>query len=461
MTTRKILAAARQEQQNEAIRGNLKSVTYELQTLKEERQLEKELWEREKREFEKRLEEAGKRCDLLEADKRFLFEKQKETGEKLLKLKEETGEQKVELEKQVRRLKSENDQLKDEVRDAQEEIEGEGRSGRRLRDEFQGRITLLEQNNVALKEELEAKTKMLEEVQEKLKTKDTEVEELEVEMLKVRADAADSGTAKLLKKELSEQVNHIKTLESTNRKQNAELKTLRETNRSLELVEEEKRSLEGKVKVMDELREALSTAELRISVLQDEKNAWESYFQSEGLEFDSPQSLARALVVERVEKVGLLDKVGRLGPEVIEKENMIRELELETRSLTEELVKLKEATSQDSRARARLERQKNSALSEAEFLREQLKSYQAEENIYNKAEVDEQKNARIEELESLLEQYKAEVDELKEAVAKANVPETPSKKRSWDEKDDERLGELTRRNRQLQEGLWAIHIQIF
>ncbi|KAI5821226.1 spindle assembly checkpoint component Mad1 [Pyronema omphalodes] len=415
MTTRKILAAARQEQQNEAIRSSLKSATYELQTLKEERQLEKELWEREKREFEKRLEEAGKRCDLLEADKRFLFEKQKETGEKLSKLKEETGQQKVELEKM------------DEVRDAQEEIEGEGRSGKRLRNEFEGRIALLEQNNMALKEELEAKTKMLEEVQEKLKAKDAEVEELQVEILK------------LLKKELSEQ--------------NAELKTLRETNRSLELVEEEKRSLEGKVKVMDELREALSTAELRISVLQDEKNAWESYFQSEGLEFDSPQSLARALVVERVEKVGLLDKLGRLGPEVIEKESMIRELELETRSLKEELLKLKEVTARDSRDKVRWERQKNSALKEAELLREQLKSYQAEENIYNKAEVDEQKNARIEELESLLEQYKAEVEELKEAIAKSKVPETPSKKRSWDEKDDERLGELTRRNRQLQEDL--------
>lgn len=387
----------------------------------------------------------------LESDKRFLFEKQRELGGKLQKAKDSSASQKQELERQIRRLKSENNEFRELVNDKQEAMDDQDRQHRRKNDEYESRHRALVQTSNELREEVENKNRAMEKIQAKLESKDREVQGLEVELLNVKAHAGDQEIAKILKKELGEQVNHIKTLESTGRKQLAELKTLRETNRSLELVDEEKRALEGKLKMLDELREELSVSQLRVSVLEDERNTWRSYFQREGLEFDSPESLARALVEERVEKVALLEKAGRLNPELLEKEGIIRELEGELRLLKEELEKSRESSVKDSKARQRMERQRALALKEAQFLREQLKSISTEESMYNQGSYDEQKAARIQELEALLEAYKTEVEGLKAAASSAEV--ATSKKRACEENSsDERLGELIRRNRQLQNG---------
>ncbi|KAF8537604.1 spindle assembly checkpoint component Mad1 [Trichophaea hybrida] len=451
-------AVVKADQSNEIIRGDLNSVRYELQTLREERQLEKIRHEQELRALEVSVEEQAKRADALESDKRFLYEKQDELGKKLQKVKESFTSQKQELERQIRRLKSENNDLRDLVDDKQKEINTQDRQHWRKINEYETRCKVLSQTNDEMKEEMQNKNQIMEEILVKLEGKDSEVQDLEVELLRARAQTGDHGTAKILKKELGEQVNHIKTLESTNRRQLAELKTLRESSRSLELVEEEKRTLEGKLKMLDELREELSAAQLRISILQDERNAWESYFQREGLEFDSPESLAKALIEERVEKAVLLEKAGRLNPELLEKEGIIRELEGEVCSLREELQKSKEFSSKDSKARQRMERQRALALKEAQFLREQLKSFSTEESLYNQGGFDEQKVARIQELEGLLEAYKAEIEELKAAAVGVTGSEVAAnKKRALDENaGDERIGELIRRNRQLQDDIMQL-----
>lgn len=387
-----------------------------------------------------------------------MFEKQKGLAEKLQAAKDSAAEERSKLERQIRQLKTENNELREQDDDKQEELDSLERKYRRQLDEYQTRSRALEQSNNEMREELQSNNQVMVQIHEKLAGKDGEVQDLETELVQWKAQAGDLETLKVIKKELSEQVHHIKTLESTNRRQLVELKSLRDTNKSLELVEEEKRTLEGRLKMLDELRDEYSAAQLRISVLQDERNAWESYFHSEGLKFDTPESLAKALVEERVERAALLEKTGRLEPKIQEKDKVILELEGEVRLFREELEKLKETASKDNKARQRMERQRAMALKEAEFLREQLKSHSAEESIYNQGGFDEQKSQRIQELEGLLESYKAEIEELRSAASAAaasNVGNEAavSRKRSLDDAaNDERLGELTRRNRQLQDG---------
>lgn len=250
---------------------------------------------------------------------------------------------------------------------------------------------------------------------------------------------------------------HIKTLEVTNRKQTQELKQLRDHNKSIEILEEEKQALESKVRMMDTLRHEISEAQLRVSILQDERNSWSSYFESEGLEFDSPEALARALVHERVEKAALIEKAGRTNPEITEKEEAIQRLESELSIISRELEKTKEDLAKDSRVRQRLERQRALAMKEAQFLRDQLKSFSTEEKMYMEGNFDEQKTKRIEELEVLLETYKKENESLladvvkKEGVARDEF--NPRKRsREDDEDENKRIGEMMRKNRQLQEG---------
>jgi mitotic spindle assembly checkpoint protein MAD1 len=341
------------------------------------------------------------------------------------------------------------------VNDKQEEIDTQSRQYRRKIDEIETRCKTLEKSNAELRVDVNTKNEIIDDIQVKLEKRGSEVEGLETELLRVKAQTGDLETLKVLKKELSELVNYIKTLEGTNRRQLAELKSLRETNKSLELVEEEKRALENKVNVLDDVRQDLSAALVRLSILQDERATWESYFQSEGLEFDSPASMARALVEERIEKAVLLEKAGRSNPDIIQKEEVIGELQEELQVVRRELDGCKESLSKDNKARQRLERQRGLALREAQFLREQLKSFTTEESIHMEGSYDKQKTQHVQQLEELLEAYKTEMEKLKAEMLESGIEIVPeiNKKRQLDESiNDERLGELTRRNRQLQEG---------
>ncbi|CAN9081328.1 unnamed protein product [Alternaria alternata] len=76
--------------------------------------------------------------------------------------------------------------------------------------------------------------------------------------------------------ELSDQVAHIKKLETLTREQNTELKQYRKQHKAIEVVEEEKRSLQAKLRKMDDLERRLGEAELRMQVLEEERHSWTS-----------------------------------------------------------------------------------------------------------------------------------------------------------------------------------------
>ncbi|KAI5850489.1 spindle assembly checkpoint component Mad1 [Morchella snyderi] len=443
---------------NEGIRADLNSVRYELSTLQEERELEKIRHEKEIRELQLKLEEQSKKSDASEADKRYLFEKQKDLSENLQKVKDQAASHKQDLERQIRMLKAENILLKETICEKDENTQSQDRKYRQQVADLKSRNEALVKMNKEMGEELEAKGLGLQQTQTTLSTKEAELGNLETELLKARAQTGDLDTLKILKKDLSEQVAHIKTLEATSRKQTQELKQLRDHNKSIEILEEEKQALESKVRMMDTLRHEISEAQLRVSILQDERNSWSSYFESEGLEFDSPEALARALVHERVEKAALIERAGRTNPEITEKEEAIQRLELELSTIRREFEKTKEDLGKDSRARQRLERQRALAMKEAQFLRDQLKSFSTEEKMYMEGNFDEQKTKRIEELEVLLETYKKENESLLvDVVKREGVAENefnPRKRSREDDVDEsKRIGELMRKNRQLQDDI--------
>ncbi|CAN9178841.1 unnamed protein product [Alternaria alternata] len=76
--------------------------------------------------------------------------------------------------------------------------------------------------------------------------------------------------------ELSDQVAHIKKLETLTREQNTELKQYRKQHKAVEVGEEEKRSLQAKLRTMDDLERQLREAELRKQILEEERHSWTS-----------------------------------------------------------------------------------------------------------------------------------------------------------------------------------------
>jgi mitotic spindle assembly checkpoint protein MAD1 len=306
-----------------------------------------------------------------------------------------------------------------------------------------------------LRADLENKSTILHTTQERLSKRETEVGHLESEVLRLKAQTGDAETLAIIKRELSDQVTHIRKLEGTNRDQSAELRHYRRVHKAVEIVEEEKRALQSKLDHMEDLQHELREAQLQRQILEDERRSWASYLQNEdgstdGVEFDSPEALVRALMEQRVENASLVERLGGIQPQISEKDELIKSLEEERDAFKAEMEKLRAKAGADNRC-SRLERQRVLAVKEVEFLREQLKTFDVEDKV------DEQNFKRIEELESLIDQYRAEVKQLNDKLS--TMEENPQTrdlqpaKRPREDESDERLGQLSRKNRKLQDTL--------
>lgn len=383
-------------------------------------------------------------------------------AQELQELQDNAINQKNDLERKLRNLQEQNQSLREDVDEGKVELSSLDRQYKRQLQEVETKHSALLDTLGKLRDDLANKSAELQTTQQRLSQRENEVGSLESEVLRLKAQTGDADTLAVIKRELSEQVTHIKRLESTNRNQAMELKQFRRTHKAVEVVEEERRVLETKLRAMDDLRRELGEAQLQRQILEDERKAWTSYLQSEGsasgeLEFDSPEALARAIVQERLEKATLLEKLGAVEPELSEKDQLIRGLEADVSKLQAEAEKLRTGGGMgDSRIRTRLERQRALAVKEVEYLRAQLKTFDAEETTYQpEHHLDEQKTKRIQELEALVDEYRNELQTLHEELAKQKddpvASEVAGTKRPREDEADDRLGQLSRKNRKLQD----------
>lgn len=78
----------------------------------------------------------------------------------------------------------------------------------------------------------------------------------------------------VVRKELHRQANYLRTLESTNAKLTSELTVLRERQTSVEVLKEEKRGLEKRVQVLEELRTKVVRLEAEVEAGRREREEW-------------------------------------------------------------------------------------------------------------------------------------------------------------------------------------------
>lgn len=328
------------------------------------------------------------------------------------------------------------------------------------------------QNSVQeLGHESQEADKALHMTQAQIAEKDDQIAQLEADVLRLKAHSGDAETMDIIKRELSEQVQHIRALEATNRDQLSELKQLRAINKAIQVVEEEKRSLHRRLEAAEALETELAEARLQRQRLQDERLAWTTYLshasETGSDEFDSPEAMARALIQERLTTASYVEQLGALRADMSAQESAIQTLKGDKSQLQEQLeaAKASAGAASTDKARARLDRQRALALKEVEYLRAQLKAVDEEDHTMQPDEFDETRAKRIQELETLVDSYKAEVQSLHaelsaaESSAGAQVPSAAGTKRprSADDEDgdgyQEQLGQLTRKNRKIQEEL--------
>ncbi|KAL8985602.1 MAG: hypothetical protein Q9205_000741 [Flavoplaca limonia] len=460
---------SRPDLDKENLRAQIKTLQYEVSSLKSDREFEKLRHEQDVQNVQAKADADFKKAQASESSKNISSHKYESMVKQLKETQDQATNRQQALEKKVRTLEEQNQSLQEDVGEGQSALSSLDRQYKHQLQEIESKHATLQKTLSDLRGDLDVKSNVLQATQDRLSKKESEVGHLESENLRLKAQVGDSDTLAVIKRELSDQVTHIRRLETSNREQSAELKHFRRSHKAVEIVEEEKRVLEHRLSLMEDLRKELHEAQLRRQILEDERQSWTSYLQSqnegEESEFDSPEAVARALMKERVETASLVERLGRIQPELSEKDEVIRALEEERSNCQAEMEKFRSTSNAgDPRFKARLERQRALAVKEVEYLREQLRTFDSEEQTYSENKFDEQKTKRIQDLEALVDNYRQELQTVNDSVSKhesqQQAQETTfslsSRKRARDENEDDLAGQLSRKNRTLQDDLSAL-----
>lgn len=439
----------------------ISALQFKVTSLKDESELDKVRSERNIRDLESRLKAEGKVIDRLESDKLFLYNKHKETLEELALVKQENDDKQKESEQVIRDLRQQLSQYQD----THAQIESDYRQLQASSTQTIKELTLKANSSTSGVGELSVELDQTIQLLNKEKTRVLELEEQQDEfksqISKLQSQVTDQETSGQFQSELAQQVAYIKTLENDVSKKAAQIQFLEDTKVLVDVIEDEKASLQRKLEVTEELRSKLVDAELEIIELQSQQDKWVSFLEQDE-SYNSAEDIVRALMMERAEKISLMEKVGRLEAEIAGSGAVTDDMRLQIDKLSAEIDEINEKLEKEVKSRIRYQRQKDLAASEALFLRSQLKSYDTEESVLMKKDTDTLKIDRIKELEGLVDKYRDETNVLVKQLDKQDghyVEMSPLKRKITPFSSDERVSELTRKTRNLQTELDKSRLQ--
>ena len=373
----------------------------------------------------------------------------------------------------MRGLSEQNQTLQDSVDDAQAQLSDQDRQHKFQLNELETVCLSLQKTLEGLQIDLQSARDSFSNVQEKLSQRESDIARIEKENLRLKAEGTDSEAMALLKRGLSDQVSHIRNLERANREQNAELQHLRRAKVNINVVAEQKNSLESKLALMKDIEAQRDNVLMQKQALEDERREWSSLLQTSDLpeEVKSPEDLVKALAKEQIGTANHIDQLGRIKEQLLEREQMIESLETERGNLRGEIDKLRGAANaasggKVSEAKIRFERRGALMVKEVEYLRAQLQTYDTEEVTMNteNSRFDEHKAQQIAHQQTLIDEYRAELEKAHEELSRNQDVEKQEEQPPWrgvkrqlspteGEGENERLSGLMRKNRTLLDSL--------
>ncbi|KAH7353243.1 spindle assembly checkpoint component MAD1 [Plectosphaerella cucumerina] len=458
----------------EELKAELSALRYTISTFEQEKQMADAQHKADMEDQRRRAQADFDAKQAAESDKSQAQRQLESAQQQLADVRQATGEEKSSWEKKARAAEEEARLLQEQLEDLSNAKDEAARiNGRKIVD-LEMQIQVSQKSLQEIEQESQSHEAALQQAQAQLADRDGHIGDLEAEILRLKAQTGDAETMAIIKQELSEQVSHIRSLEATNREQLAELKHLRQVTKAVEIVEEEKRSLQRKLDAAASLEDELAEAQMQRQRLEDERLAWTAFLKSttdsgEDLEFDSPEAVARALVAERYTSASHVDQIGALQAEIAAQNGTVSSLETEVLRLKAEVEAAKSNASANNtdKARLRAERQRVLAVKEVEYLRAQLKTFDAEDATFQPESFDEHKVKQVQELEELVDKYKQEVQALHAEMSslEPTQPAVGNKRPRLDDNVEkqsavsQQLADLTRKRRKLQEEFTALQTQ--
>ena len=461
------------------LQSRVNKLEYELRNLEAERGMIGLQHEKELREAQSRADADYKKYQDAESERLKAARLHDNAMKEIRDVRDRGTNESAVAERRVRELQGQCDQLREDKDDLEAKLSDAEREIRRVQvEEVEGARRRLEQTMQETTAELEEMKSRFGTVNQKLQEKEKYAEAMEKKALELNGNSGGGEEHEVLKKNFSEQMETVRRLENVEREQRARIRRLEDERRSVNIVMEEKRSLETRIRVLEDCERRAAELEMQNELLQDEKRTWTSLLEREGEDtqetFESPEAVVKALVNERFEHALALERLGGVETDLIGKDETLRAVESERNVLKAELEKAKElAVTQDesvpepeSKAVQRLQRQAQLAKKEVEYLRAQLETFNAEElTMMENANFDSQRAEQIQRLESLVSEYKSEMGNLQTqittlesaplATQPVQPPQIAGQKRSAESQDvdDGELGRQLRKNKNLQTAL--------
>ncbi|KAM0234689.1 hypothetical protein ACHAP5_009959 [Fusarium lateritium] len=449
----------------ESLKAEIGTLQYRMQTSDQEKEIALSQHNSKLEQARRREHDESQQRQAAEAEREKAVAQSEVLRRELEEVKDSVEEDRKQLERKAREAEDEVRLLQEQLEDLSTAKDDAARIADRKNTDMEMQITAFQKTIQEFEQENGQRETIVQQTQAQLAEKDGQIANLEADVLRLKAQSGDAETMEIIRQELTEQVQHIRNLESTNREQLSELKHLRALSKAVEVVEEEKRTLQRRLESAELVGAELSEARIQRQRLEDERLAWAAYLRNNAEmnenEFDSPEAVARALVEERLTNASYVEKVGVLQAEIASAQNTIQSLNNEKSHLMSEVENAKSAANATNtdKARLRLDRQRALAVKEVEYLRAQLKTFDTEDETLQPEQFDQARSQRVQELEELVDKYKTEVQNLHAELSAVEPsatgtpqPATGSKRsRAEDDSTQEQLGQLTRKKRMLEE----------
>ncbi|KAF8873896.1 spindle assembly checkpoint component Mad1 [Infundibulicybe gibba] len=364
-----------------------------------------------KLELETKLRDKEMLVERLERDRQWLADREAQEREEKERERAEYEEEKKKTETELRSLRSSLTQLREEHADLEDKHASLSRTTAQTISAQKSQLTTLDHRCQFLEDELSGARTLSEERLHTIQELQEECETLRTSQDQVQHASAE-GDMGVVREELHRQAAYLRELESVNAKMTAELSMLKERHASIAVLKEEKRGLEGKVKVMEELRAKVVRLEAEVAAGRREREEWADKVSASPSSAPSV-SVTHSLSLLRLTHAKLLEEHGATSALLRRRDAELAELERREASSQATITSLESTIRALKEKVGRHDHRALLAEREIGFLQALVASFSAEEAQADPAPlVDTARTERVQQLETLLREYKAQNLEL-------------------------------------------------
>ncbi|KAJ7120938.1 spindle assembly checkpoint component Mad1 [Mycena epipterygia] len=431
------LSSAKRQQRTQAFTSNMAHASLERQLVAAQTT---------KMELETKLREKDMLIEKLERDRRWFSDREQEEREEKERERAENEEQTEQKDSELRTLRNSLTSLREELADLRDAHSSLSRSTSQTIASQKSQITTLTRQTSLLEEEV-TQFKLL--AQERSQT----IDEIQVQFQELstspnnKAAEQENNDMVVVREELHRQAAYLRTLESTNTKLTSELTVLRDRHTSIEVLREEKRGLERKLKPLEELRERVVKLEAQVEAGRQERETWAQNLQSTAASTSTPSktpvSITQSLSALRLQHAQLLEDHGATVALLRSKEAELSNAELRAAEAQEVIEKQESEANILSDKAYRCEQRTSLAEREVGFMKALLSSFSLEESNTEGASIDAARVEQVQQLETLLEDYKSTnlrlMQQINEAIEREPVSVTEERKQALETERAARL----------------------